>query len=50
MQSLSIQWNLIRLGGPAHGIVTKTVQNTLPGGGRVVGARGRFYMKLIFSV
>ena len=24
---------LIRLGGPAHGIVTKTVHKTLPGGG-----------------
>ena len=23
----------IRLGGPAHGIVTKTVHKTLPGGG-----------------
>ena len=30
---MSIKWNLIRLGGPAHGIVTKTVQKTLPGGG-----------------
>ena len=27
----------IRLGGPAHGIVTKTVHKTLPG---VVGSRG----------
>ena len=25
----------IRLGGPAHGIVTKTVHKTLPGGGWV---------------
>ena len=42
---------LIRLGDPAHGIVTKTVHKTLPGGGgvqgvgkwvdmRVVGSRG----------
>ena len=23
------QWNLIRLGGPAHGIVTNTVHKTL---------------------
>ena len=23
----------VRLGGPAHGIVTKTVHKTLPGGG-----------------
>ena len=30
---MSIEWNWIRLGGPAHGIVTKTVQKTLPGGG-----------------
>ena len=30
---LSIEWNSIRLGGPAHGIVTKTVHKTLPGGG-----------------
>ena len=37
---LSIEWNLIRLdvGGPAHGIVTKTVHKTLPGGGG--GPRG----------
>ena len=28
--SLSIEWNSIKLGGgPAHGIVTKTVHNTL---------------------
>ena len=30
---LSIEWNSIRLGGPAHGIVIKTVHKTLPGGG-----------------
>ena len=29
---LSIKWNLIRLGNPAHGIVTKTVHKTLTGG------------------
>ena len=34
---LSFEWNSIRLGGPAHGIVTKTVHKTLPGGG---GGRG----------
>ena len=28
---LSIEWNLIRPGGPAPGIVTKTVHRTLPG-------------------
>ena len=28
---LSIEWNLIRLGGPAHGIVAKTVHKTLLG-------------------
>ena len=40
---LSIKWNSIRLSGPAHGIVTKTVHKTLPGGGggqAVVGVRG----------
>ena len=45
---MSFEWNSIRLGGPAHGIVTKTVHITLPGGGggrgwgvqRVVGVRG----------
>ena len=30
---LSIEWNSIRLSDPAHGIVTKTVHKTLPGGG-----------------
>ena len=34
MEFLSIEWNLIRLGGPAHGLVTKTVHKTLPGDGR----------------
>ena len=29
----------IRLGGPAHGIVIKTVHKTLPGGGWVGGGR-----------
>ena len=33
-----IEWNSIRLSGPAHGIVTKTVHKTLPGGGG--GGRG----------
>ena len=28
---LSVEWNLTRLNGPAHGIVTKTVHKTLPG-------------------
>ena len=28
---LSIEWNSIRLGGPARGIVTKTVHKTLSG-------------------
>ena len=28
---LSVEWNLIRLGGTAHGIVTKTVHKTLLG-------------------
>ena len=31
---MSFAWNLIRLGGPVHGIATKTVHKTLPGGGR----------------
>ena len=30
---LSFEWNSIRLGSPAHGIVIKTVHKTLPGGG-----------------
>ena len=34
---MSFEWNSIRLGGAAHGIVTKTVHKTLPGGG---GGRG----------
>ena len=29
----------VRLGGPAHGIVTKTVHKTLPGGGGGPGSR-----------
>ena len=29
----------MRLGGPAHGIVTKTVHKTLPGGPEVGGYR-----------
>ena len=47
---LSFEWDSIRLGIPAHGIVTKTVHKTLPGGGRgqgvgvgwvgVMGSRG----------
>ena len=38
---------MIRLGGPAHEILTKTVQKTLPGG---VGVGGLFDMKLTLSV
>ena len=37
---LSIEWNSIRLSGPAHEIVTKTVHKTLPGGGGSQGGRG----------
>ena len=46
---LSFEWNSIRLGGPAHEIVTKTVHKTLPvgggdmewlGGSGVVGVKG----------
>ena len=37
---LSIKWNSIRLGGPAHGIVIKTVHKTLPGGGGGPGGGG----------
>ena len=33
---LSFEWNSIRLGGPARGIVTKTVHKTLSG---VVGVK-----------
>ena len=32
-----LSMELIRLGGPGHGIVTKTVHKTLPGGGWVGG-------------
>ena len=35
-----LSMELIRLGGPAHGIVTKTVHKTLPGGGGVQGWLG----------
>ena len=31
---------MIRPGGPAHGIVTKTVHKTLPGGGSGQGVEG----------
>ena len=34
---LSFEWNLIRLGSPTHGIVTKTVHKNLPW---VVGSAG----------
>ena len=37
---LSFEWNAIRLCGPAHGIVTKTVHKTLPGSGGGQGGRG----------
>ena len=37
---LSIVWNSIGIGGPAHGIVTKTVHKSLPGGDGVGGSRG----------
>ena len=37
---MSIKWNFIRLGGPAHGVVTKTVHRTLPGGGGAQGVGG----------
>ena len=30
----------MRLGGPTHGMVTKTVHKTLPGGGRCLGGGG----------
>ena len=35
---LSFEWNSIRLGGPAHGIVTKTVHKTL------VGVKGKMWV------
>ena len=41
-QSLSFEWNSIRLGGSAHGIVTKTVHKDLPGGDRDQGVGGGF--------
>ena len=37
---LSFEWNSIRLGGSVHGIVTKTVHKTMPGGGGGQGGRG----------
>ena len=37
---LSIKWNSIRLGGPAHEIVTKNVHKTLPGDGGGPGVGG----------
>ena len=37
---MSIEWNSIRLSGPAHGIVTKTVHKTLPGDGGGKGVAG----------
>ena len=40
LNCLSIEWNSIRLGGSAHGIVTKTVCKTLPGGGGGLGGAG----------
>ena len=40
MASLSIKWNSIRLCGPAHEIMTKTVHKTLPGGGGSQEGRG----------
>ena len=30
---MSIKWNSVRLSDPSHGIVTKTLQKTLTGGG-----------------
>ena len=36
---MSFEWNSIRLGGPAHGIVTKTVHNSARGGGGQGGSR-----------
>ena len=48
--SLLIEWNLIRLGGHAHGIVTKTVHKTLPGcGGGQGGGVGRGVVERIDS-
>ena len=37
---LSFKWNSIRLGGPAHGIVTKTVHKFLLEGGECQWGRG----------
>ena len=39
--ALSIEWNSIRLSGPAHGIMTKTVHKTLPGGSGGQGGGGQ---------
>ena len=40
---LLIKWNLVRLGGHAHGIVTKTIHKTLSG---VSGVKGWWGMGL----
>ena len=37
---LSIEWNSTRLGGPDHGIVTKTLHKNLPGVWGVGGGEG----------
>ena len=37
---LSFEWNSISLGSRVHGIVTKTVHKTLPGGGGGLGGGG----------
>ena len=47
---LSIEWNLIRPGGPAHGIVTKTVHKTLLGGeGAVQGVGGCVWVGVVLA-
>ena len=38
--SFCLSMESIRLGGPAHGIVTKNIHKILPGGGQVRGGGG----------
>ena len=42
---MSIIWNSIRLGGRAHGIVTKTVHKSAGGGG-VPGSVGSMHVRI----
>ena len=47
---LSLEWNSKELGGPAHGIVTKTVHETLPGVGGGEGVVGLVALGVVVQV